>query len=101
MASYFAEVVDRSDGVVTVRLSFGESAPNDQVVRDAVEAMKSLELEGGKGVKLSGPCSVPAAIAIGHSVAHLFGFVAFFDPKLSQFVVCVSHDPSVRLGDLI
>jgi CRISPR-associated protein Csx3 len=34
-------------------------------------------------------------------VAHLFGFVAFFDPKLRQFVVCVSHDPGVRPGDLI
>jgi CRISPR-associated protein Csx3 len=101
MASYNAEVADKSDGVVTVRLSFGEPAQNDRIVADAIDAIAALKLEGGKGVKLDGPCSVPAAIAIGHAVAHLFGFVAFFDPKLHQFVVCVSHDPGVRTGDLI
>jgi CRISPR-associated protein Csx3 len=101
MASYTAEVVDKSDGIVTVRLSFGEPAQNDRIVKDAVEAIASLKLEGGKGIKLNGPCSVPAAIAIGHAVVHLFGYVAFFDPKLHQYVVCVSHDPSVRPGDLI
>ena len=86
---------------MTLRLSFGEPAQNDRIVKDAVEAIASLKLGGGKGVKLNGPCSVPAAIAIGHAVAHLFGFVAFFDPKLRHFVVCVSHDPGVRPGDLI
>jgi CRISPR-associated protein Csx3 len=101
MASYRAEVTDNSDGIVTLRLSFGEPAQNDRIVKDAVEAIASLKLGGGKGVKLNGPCSVPAAIAIGHAVAHLFGFVAFFDPKLRHFVVCVSHDPGVRPGDLI
>src|ERR1035437_9046852 len=89
MAAYHAEVVERSGGVVTVRLSFGEPAQNDRVVPDAIKALAELRLEGGKGVKLTGPCSVPAAIAIGHAVAHLFGFVAFIDHKLHQFVVCV------------
>jgi CRISPR-associated protein Csx3 len=101
MASYCAEIVDKSEGVVTVRLCFGEPAGNDRIVRDVIEAIKALKLEGGEGIKLTGPCSVPAAIAIGHAVAHLFGFVAFFDPKLCQFVVCVSHDPGFRPGDLI
>ena len=101
MTAYHAEVVEKSEGIVTIRLSFGDPAPNDRVVPDAIGAMAALKLEGGKGVKLTGPCSLPAAIAIGHAVAHLFGFVAFFDPKLGQFVVCVSHDPGVRPGDLI
>lgn len=101
MASYNAEIVNNADGVVTVQLSFGEPAQNDRIVKDAIQAIAILSLEGGKGIKLNGPCSVPAAIAIGHAVAHLFGFVAFFDPKLHQFVVCVSHDPAVRPGDLL
>ena len=101
MTSFSAEVLDRSHDIVTIRLSFGEPAQNDRIVKDAVDAIVSLKLEGGKGIKLNGPCSVPAAIAISHAVAHLFGFVAFFDPKLRQFVVCVSHDPAVRPGDLI
>ncbi len=101
MTSYRAELIDQSDGVAIVRLAFGEPAQNDRIVQDAIQAIDALKLEGGKGIKLNGPCSLPAAIAIGHAVAHLFGFVAFFDPKLHQFVVCVSHDPGVRPGDLI
>jgi CRISPR-associated protein Csx3 len=101
MVTYHAEVAGESNGVVTVRLSFGEPAQNNRIVMDAIEAIAALRLEGGKGVKLNGPCTVPAAVAIGHAVAHLFGFVAFFDPKLDRFVVCVSHDPGVRPGDLI
>jgi CRISPR-associated protein Csx3 len=101
MASYRAEIVNQSDGILTVALGFEEPAQNDKIVRDAIEAMAGLKLQGGKGIKLDGKCSIPAALAIGHAVAHLFGFVAFFDPKLGQFVVCVSHDPAVRPGDLI
>jgi CRISPR-associated protein Csx3 len=101
MASYYAEIVNNSEGVVTVKLSFDESAQNDQIVKDAIQAIAILGLEGGKGIKLDGPCSMPATIAIGHAVAHLFGFVACFDPKLDKFVVCVSHDPGVRPGDLL
>ena len=103
MASYCAEIVDKSDGVVTVRLWFEKQEPaqNDRIVRDAIAAVAALDLAGGKGIKLKGPCSIPAAVAIGHAVAHLFGFVAFFDPKLEQYVVCVSHHPGARPGDLI
>jgi len=101
MASYLAEIDSVSDGVVTVRLAFGEPAQNDRIVRDAVAAIAALKLEGGRGIRFTGPCSVPAAIAIGHAVAHLFGYVAFWDPKLGRFVVCVSHDPAFRPGDLI
>jgi CRISPR-associated protein Csx3 len=101
MSSYSAEITDRDGGVVTVQLSFVDSAQNDRIVPDAISAIAALKLAGGKGVKLTGPCSIPAAIAIGHSVSHLFGFVAFFDPKLERYVVCVSHDPSINPGDLI
>jgi CRISPR-associated protein Csx3 len=101
MASYYAQVLNRSDGVITVGLIFGEPAQNDQIVKDAIAGIQALKLEGGEGIKLNGACTLPAAIAIGHAVAHLFGYVAFWDPKLHRYVVCVSHDPSVRPGDLI
>jgi CRISPR-associated protein Csx3 len=101
MSSYRAEILSAAEGVVTLRLAFGDPAQNDRIVPDAADAIAALNLEGGKCIKLNGPCTVPAAIAIGHSVAHLFGYVAFFDPKLMHFVVCISHDPSVRVGDLI
>src|ERR1019366_5857389 len=94
MTSYYAEVLDRSDGVVTVGLTFGQPAHNDQIVKDAIPGIAGLKLEGGKGIKLNVPCSLPAAIAIGHAVAHLFGYVAFWGPRLKQYVGGASHDPS-------
>jgi CRISPR-associated protein Csx3 len=36
-----------------------------------------------------------------HKVAHLFGAVACFDPKLAKYVVAISHDPAYAVGDLI
>jgi CRISPR-associated protein Csx3 len=88
------------DGDV-LKLSFGAQAQNDQIVKDAVAAVKALELEGGKVIKLNGPASLPVAIALSHEVGHLFGAVAAFDPKLGKYVVAISHDPDFAVGDLI
>ncbi len=56
------------EGNDTLKLSFGVSAQNDQIVRDAVAAVQALELEGGKLIKLNGPASLPVAIALSHEV---------------------------------
>jgi CRISPR-associated protein Csx3 len=40
-------------------------------------------------------------MAMAHAVAHLFGFVACFDPKLSAYVVAISHDPAYKPGQLL
>ena len=85
----------------TLKLSFGAPAQNDQIVRDAVAAVKALNLEGGKVVRLNGPASLPVAIAIAHEIGHLYGAVAAFDPKLGKYVVAISHDPEFSVGDLI
>ncbi len=76
---------------VLLRLSFGTSAQNDQIVRDAVSALGELALSGGQTVFLNGPASLPVACAIAHGVAHLFVEVAVFDPKMAGYVVAVSH----------
>lgn len=82
----------RVAGPATIlKIGFGSPAGNDQIVRDAVAAVKALGLTGGETVFLNGPASLPVAIAIGHEVAHLFKEVACFDPKLAAYVVAVSH----------
>ncbi len=101
MATFNIAVTDQTDGVTTLKLSFGDPAANTQIVKDAIEALKALSLTGGKGIKLNGPASLPVALAIGHALYHLYGYVACFDPKLSGYVVAVSHDPAVAVGDLI
>jgi CRISPR-associated protein Csx3 len=99
--TYTVTLQDQTETAVTLKLAFGQPAQNDAITRDAVEAVRSLELQGGKVVKLNGPASLPVAIAIAHEVAHKFGAVAAFDPKLGKYVVAVSHDPSLTVGDLI
>ena len=89
------------DGVALVRISFGAPATNDRVVPDAVAAIGELGLSGGKGIKFTGPASLPVAMALSHAVAHLYGYVACYDPKLGRYVVAISHDPGVRPGDLM
>ena len=98
--TYKVEIVE-SGANTTLKIGFGEPAQNDQIVKDAVAGIKALNLQGGKVVKLNGPASLPVAIAIAHEVAHIYGAVAAFDPKLGKYVVAVSHDPQYAVGDLI
>lgn len=93
-----------------LKVGFGEPAQNDQIVKDAAarldKMMESGELSGGALLKINGPASVPACYVIAHKVAHLYGAIAVFDPKLgekgtSKYVVCISHNPAYKLGDVI
>ncbi|YAF95626.1 MAG: CRISPR-associated protein Csx3 [Nodularia sp. CChRGM 3473] len=88
-----------------LRVSFGEPAQNDQIVKDAAtrleEMQQSGELTGGPLLKINGPISIPVAFVLAHKLAHIYGAVAFFDPKLSKYVICITHNPAYKLGDLI
>ncbi|HBB30413.1 MAG TPA: CRISPR-associated protein Csx3 [Cyanobacteria bacterium UBA8803] len=88
-----------------LRISFGDPAQNDQIVRDAAarldEMAQSGELKGGQLLKINGPASLPVACVLAHKMAHLFGAVGVFDPKLGKYVISISHSPMYKLGDLI
>lgn len=88
-----------------LRINFGEPAQNDQIVRDAVARLEEMieagELKGGTLLKINGPASLPVACVLTHKVAHLYGAISVFDPKLGKYVVCVTHNPSSKVGDLI
>ena len=84
-----------------LRLSFGVPAQNDQIVKDALAAIRELKLQGGRVIKLNGPASLPVAVALTHEVEHVYGAVAVYDPKMGKYVVAVSHSPDFTIGDLI
>jgi CRISPR-associated protein Csx3 len=88
-----------------LRIGFAEPAQNSQIVQDAAQRLDQLmadgTLSGGALLKINGPASVPVAFVIAHKVAHLYGTIAYYDPKLSSYVVCITHDPTHKLGDLI
>lgn len=77
-------------------------ANNSQIVIDAINEMKKLKnLCFGKIVYFNGPASLPVAMALSHEVCHICKAVGCFDPKLNSFVICVSHDPLMEIGDLV
>ena len=83
------------------RVGFGESAQNDQIVRDTQSRMEELANEQGQIALINGPASLPAAIVVAHALIHRFAVVACFDPKMSGYVVASSHGGAYNVGDLI
>lgn len=91
------------DGIL--RVGFDEPGDNDQIIRDAVERLDVMaaagELSGGGLLKIHGPASLPVSIVLGHRLSHLFKAIAYFDPKLNQYVVVITHGSDYTVGDLI
>jgi CRISPR-associated protein Csx3 len=101
-ATYVVEKVSEAAGVVLLRIGFtAVPAATTVIVPDAVAAIRALNLAGGELVKFNGPAALPVAMALAHAVAHLFGAVACFDPKVGGYVVCITHDPNYQLGQLL
>jgi CRISPR-associated protein Csx3 len=100
MTTYKIEI---KEGIL--RIGFGEPAQNDQIVRDAAARLEEMansgELAGGPLLKINGPISIPVAFVLAHKLAHIYGAVAFYDPKLGKYVTCITHNPAYKLGDLI
>ncbi|MGM3309663.1 CRISPR-associated protein Csx3 [Anabaena sp. WFMT] len=88
-----------------LRLSFGEPAQNDQIVKDAAAKLEQMaqsgELAGGQLLKINGPISIAVAFVLAHKLAHIYGAIGFFDPKLGKYVISITHNPAYKLGDLI
>jgi CRISPR-associated protein Csx3 len=99
--AFKASVVSERGGIITLTIGFGEPADNTIVVPDAISAIRELKLRGGKGIHFNGPAGLPVAMALAHSVAHLFGYVACYDPKLEGYVVSISHNPGIHPGQLL
>jgi CRISPR-associated protein Csx3 len=91
-----------------LKVGFGEAANGDQIVRDAAarldEMIASGELSGGLLLKINGRASVLVSQVLAHKLSHLYGAIAFFDPKigdrgLDRYVITISHTPTYKVGD--
>ncbi|MBD2203837.1 CRISPR-associated protein Csx3 [Calothrix sp. FACHB-1219] len=95
--------INFQDGVL--RVNFGEPAQNDQIVKDAAARLEEManagELQGGSLLKINGPISIPVAFVLAHKLAHIYGAVGFFDPKIGKYVISITHNPTYKLGDLV
>lgn len=99
--AFTVNVVNQDAECCELRIGFSQPAENDRAVRDAAEAIRVLELPGGRLVKFDGPCSLPVAMVLAHAVAHRFAAVAVRDPKLGSYIVVISHDPALPVGTRI
>ncbi|MBD2775411.1 CRISPR-associated protein Csx3 [Iningainema tapete] len=93
-----------------LRVKFGTPANGDQIVRDAAarldELIDSGELSGGSLLKINGRASVLVSQVLAHKLSHLYGAIAFFDPKigdkgLDRYVITISHNPMYKVGDTL
>jgi CRISPR-associated protein Csx3 len=86
----------------TLRVSFGSYPGTNAEITAYVDAtIRDMKLPGGKLIKINGPASLPVACVLAHRLCHLFGVVAVFDPKISGYVVAITHDPAFKVGDVI
>jgi CRISPR-associated protein Csx3 len=85
---------------------FGAPADNDIIVRDAANAVQEALVTAlaperpPRRLLFTGRASLPVAFVVAHAVAHLFREIGVFDPKLSQYVIVISHG-GVPVGTLV
>lgn len=101
---YIIKAEKTREGEVLLRIGFGQPASNDEIVKEAAKKLNEIiqkQALWGSLVKVNGPASLPVAFTIAHAVAHRFGAIAVFDPKLGRYVVAISHHPKYEVGSLI
>jgi CRISPR-associated protein Csx3 len=105
MSTYKIEMVGD-----TLMTGFGIPAQNDQIVLDVAAILKEMidnrQIPGGKLLKVFGQQSIPVAYTICHSVAHLYGAIAIYDPKIGGkgydgYIVAISHSPDYPVGSIL
>ena len=86
-------------------VGFGDPAQNNRIVRDVESRMMELfpadGNTGGTLALINGPASLPVAVVLTHHLAHRFGAVAVFDPKMAAYIVATSHGGDKAVGDVI
>lgn len=102
MTTYNIEI-DQKANLLTI--GFGTPAQNNQLVKDADNALQQLidskKITGGELIKINGPASLPVAMVLSHNLSHLYQAIAVYDPKLSKYVVSIVHGDRYNIGDLI
>jgi len=97
---YRIEKIAEADGIVELKVGFGEQALHTEILPDAIATLAGLGLTGGELIKLNGPMSLPVAMALAHGLCHLYSAVAVFVPMEKKYFVCISHNPALPIGPL-
>ncbi|HBE21092.1 MAG TPA: CRISPR-associated protein Csx3 [Cyanobacteria bacterium UBA11149] len=77
------------------------------MLRDAESQLQKLtnsrQLPGGKILRINGRTSILASFLIASKVAHQYGAIAMFDPKMGdkgidKYIITISHSPNYQVG---
>ena len=102
MTTFNVSLGDRIGAIQIVNVGFGSPATNQEIVIDAAEGFRAIAKQlHGTVIAINGAASLIAALAIAHEVAHITKAVAAYDPKLSKYVVAISHDSTYKVGSTL
>ncbi len=101
MKTFKIEITKIDDATTKFSIGFGEPAQNTAIVAEVAEFLANNPPAGGELALITGPASLPVAGVLYHSLLHIFGSVAVFDPKLGGYVVVSAHGGNHKVGDLI
>lgn len=65
-----------------------------QLVEIAQKEIDELIKSGalyGKELKINGRITTGMALMLGHKLAHVCKSVSIFDPKMNDYILCISH----------
>jgi len=87
--------------VADVQVGFGIPSHNMDIVDELDEFLKENRNKlDGLFICITGPMSVHVAMVIAHNLAHNTRGIAVYDPKVSGYVVVITHDPMWQIGNV-
>ena len=87
--TYCAEIVDKSDGVVTIRLSFGDPAQNNKDCQRCARSPCFSETGRREGHQVDGPLFSAVGIAISTVSVSMFRVLLRFSTQSCKQYVCM------------
>ncbi|MDJ1168938.1 CRISPR-associated protein Csx3 [Roseofilum sp. BLCC_M154] len=90
-----------------LRVGFNKemATTGDRIVRDAIAQLNVLidagQLHGGQLIKINGKMSLIVSYTLAHSLMHLYGAIAVFDPRLKAYIVVKSETPDYPIASRI
>lgn len=85
-----------------IKIGFGEPTTNANIVSEVASTAPEIAAKcHGKVVLFNGPASLPVALCLAHTFAHVTRSVGVYDPKIAGYIICISHDPAYSVGAVI
>ncbi|PJF37974.1 MAG: CRISPR-associated protein Csx3 [Phototrophicales bacterium] len=101
MKYFNVELQEVTEAKVLMNVGFGEPADNHTIVRELDNNIDAIAGKlHGKYVFINGRMSLPVAFVIAHALAHIAKAIFVYDPKMTEYICVVTHDPNVKLGDV-